>query len=151
MYTGFLRVTPSLGMPDHGWVHEAIALRRTAQRTFVHGTVGFFAFYAGRRIHILDCNALGDPLLARLPVDKDWRIGHFGRRLPAGYYETIDTRRNVIVDSDLAFFYDRLTTITRGPVWSMRRFRTLLQMNLGRFDNLLNGHQVEPEIRPGCH
>ena len=64
----------------------------------------------------MDHYALGDPLLARLPPIPEpfWRIGHFWRLPPFGYYTTILTGRNLLVEPGLAEYYEKLSLITRG-------------------------------------
>jgi arabinofuranosyltransferase len=74
---------------------------------------------------------LCDPLLARLPAQPGWRIGHFERSLPDGYLETVQTGRDVISDPNVARQYEQLKLITQGSIWSWVRWRAILTMNLG--------------------
>ena len=102
--------------------------------------VGIFGFIAGPHVHIIDAYALVDPLLARLPayrVDK-WRIGHFRRFAPHGYRDSLKKGRNVIRDKNLAVYYKRLTTITQGDLLSAERLLTIIEMNLGMYDHLID-------------
>lgn len=85
---------------------------------------------------VLDRFALGDPLLARLPAEKDWRIGHFSRRIPEGYAETLQTGENLLRDENLRAYYDRLSVLTKGPLWSWGRWMEILRFNLGGYDDL---------------
>jgi arabinofuranosyltransferase len=118
----------------------------------VRYAVGYIGFYAGPTLHILDLNALADPLLARLPAlnpdpltltflprlaTRGWRIGHFVRRIPAGYLETLATGENRIRDARLAEYYDRLRLITRGPLLAPGRLAAIWRMNTGAYDHLL--------------
>ncbi len=120
--------------------------------TIVRAAVGVLGFYVGPEIHIVDYLALGDPLLSRIPaVRRDpllplsvprlsglaWRVGHYPRRLPLGYYETLTRGENRIHDPDLAAYYDHLATITRAPLWDRERLITIARMSLGRYDRLL--------------
>ena len=91
--------------------------------------IGLFGYFAGPEVHVVDVLALGDPLLARLPTQPKWRIGHFERRVPDGYIETLQTGRNVITDIDAAMKYRRLQMITQDPLWSRRRWRAIAAMN----------------------
>ena len=99
--------------------------------------VGLHGYYAGPAVHIIDQLGLCDPLLARLPSAAHWRIGHFYRGRPAGYRETIATGVNHLQDPRLIAYYNRLATITRGPILNWRRFQTIARMNLGEYDALL--------------
>ena len=82
-------------------------------------------------MHVIDVLESVDPLLAREPSQPDWRIGHFPRAIPEGYFESIETGRNVIVDSTMAMKYERMRLVTQGPIWSSRRWRMIRQLNLG--------------------
>ncbi|HKQ96741.1 MAG TPA: hypothetical protein VJV75_02585, partial [Candidatus Polarisedimenticolia bacterium] len=114
--------------------------------------VGVLGFHLGARIHILDFLALGDPLLARMPAlpvdpmlptlyprfkDLKYRVGHYPRRIPLGYYETLVKGKNLIRDPDLAAFYDHLAFIIQGPLWDRARLVEIWRMNTGRYDRLL--------------
>ncbi len=113
----------------------------------VRGAVGFLGYYLGPEIHVLDYLALGDPLLSHLPAmprdpsmavlyprlaDRPYRIGHFVRKVPAGYFETLVTGRNRIRDPVLATYYDRIALVTRGPLWDRRRLIEIWRLNTGR-------------------
>jgi arabinofuranosyltransferase len=98
-------------------------------------------YFGGPRVHIVDPPALGDALLARLPAGPVWYPGHFDRRLPAGYMESLRVQGNLIEDAGVHEYYEHLREIIRGPVWSWRRFRTIAAMNLGRFESLLEAYR----------
>lgn len=44
----------------------------------------------------------------------------------------------MIRDEGLAAYYDQLSLITRGPIWSAQRFQTIGRMLLGRYDVLID-------------
>lgn len=97
--------------------------------------IGFYGYYAGPRLHVIDVMALADPFLARLPMRRranpqDWRIGHFERDLPAGYRESVASGTNVISDPELARLYDDVRLATKGPLFSGERWRAILRLNL---------------------
>jgi arabinofuranosyltransferase len=108
-------------------------------RLEVIGPLGVFSYTKGPNFHVIDLNGLADPLMSRLPVENPdhWRIGHFRHLIPEGYLETLKSGENRIADKNLAIYYDRLSTITRGKLWEMQRLRTILEMNLGRYDHLI--------------
>ncbi|MEO7192115.1 MAG: hypothetical protein ABI051_13770 [Vicinamibacterales bacterium] len=103
-------------------------------RAFVHGTIGLVGYYVGPSRHIVDDFALCDPLLARLPAAIPWRIGHYRRDLPAGYFESVDRDQNVIEDPQIASLYEVIRVVTRGPLWSWTRWRAIIALNTGRTD-----------------
>jgi arabinofuranosyltransferase len=82
--TGLFRGDADLATPNHDWVQDGLNAR--AERVVATGSVGFFGYFAGPDLFVIDLLGLADPLLARLPpADPSWRIGHFGRYIPAGY------------------------------------------------------------------
>jgi hypothetical protein len=105
--------------------------------------VGFFGFAAGPDKYVVDFCGLTDPLLARLapcnvaaPID--WKSGHFYRVPPAGYLESLAHGDNRIVDPNLHAYYDHLRTAFHDPnLFSRSRLGTIVRLNLGRYDPLL--------------
>jgi arabinofuranosyltransferase len=103
----------------------------------VQDVIGIYGYQAPLTLHIIDIFGLADPLLSRLPCQRPWRIGHFMRALPEGYVDTVESRANHLRDPSLAAYYDQLSLVVRGPLWSRRRLSAILQLNLGRYDHLL--------------
>lgn len=103
-------------------------------------TTGMSGFMAGPAVHIIDLYALNDPLLARLPAiyAPKWRIGHFWRHVPEGYKESLETGKNVIKEPGLAAYYDHLALVTRAPLLSLKRWKTILNFQIGAYDHLIN-------------
>ena len=134
--TGLLpRLRP--GFVEHEHViagRQARAITEQKGEAFqVFESIGFFGYYAGPKLHIIDALALGDPFLARLPVPtprdpRSWRIGHFKRALPDGYRETIADGRNVIADPRLARLYDDVRLVTTGGLFEPARWRALARL-----------------------
>ena len=137
--TGLLRYCRDCKLPGHKWVNDGLAAKESEQYAIPVESIGFIGFYAGSKKYITDASGLADPLLARLPIpDKnEWRIGHFRRKWPDGYIETLASGVNQIKDSQLAEFYDHLTVITREPIFDRQRLLTIWKMNTGQYDYLL--------------
>ncbi|MEW6071841.1 MAG: hypothetical protein AB1726_04495 [Planctomycetota bacterium] len=144
-------------MPAHPWAEEGRAIAehiRPLRRERIvceHNLVGMFGFFAGPRLHIIDSYALSDPLLARLPVadPEHWRIGHFQRKVPEGYRETIRQEENLIRSPDLSAYYEKIRTITRDPVFNLARIQTILELHLGRYDHWRQRYlDTDPEGAP---
>jgi arabinofuranosyltransferase len=66
------------------------------------------------------------------------RIGHLERPIPDGYLETLMTGENQLQDRNLAAYYDKLRLVTRGPLFSWERLKTIVEMNLGKYDHLID-------------
>lgn len=135
----FARFAP--GFTEHKFVVAGRNARRAVEQrggaTDVAGSVGFYGYYAGPRLRIIDVMALSDPFLARLPMARpdgaeEWRIGHFKRDLPAGYTETVSSTINRIEDPRLAKLYDEMRLVTTGPLFSGARWRAIVRLNLGQ-------------------
>jgi arabinofuranosyltransferase len=123
-----------------GWVYDAKEWRDKGPTWLMSDTIGLSGFFGGPNVHILDVVALSDPLLSRLPAKSDSRVGHFERRLPAGYKESLQSRSLEIEDPDLNEYCGILWSITRGPLWSASRFGESIRLVTGRYDPLLDGY-----------
>lgn len=98
-------------------------------------TAGRSGFAQGSTPHLVEPNALTDAFLARLaiPPDVPWRIGHFMRPLPAGYLSSLAFDRNDLVDPELHVLYEKLRSVTRGPLFSRQRWADIWSLNLRTF------------------
>ncbi len=108
-------------------------------RVKVMGPLGLNSMTMGPHFHIIDLNALADPLMSRLPLYQTakWRIGHFRHIIPNGYIETLKTGKNLITDKNIALYYDKLALIVRGDLWSWQRVIEIWNLNTGKYDYLL--------------
>ncbi len=180
-YNGWRPQQPPRSMVDshgiaseRGWYHDAAALtalddtmwvlaneRRLdensqtmdARRVLFWDFLGYQGYGEGPSVHVVDRYALADPLLARLPMSDlpDWRIGHFERVFPRGYRKTLRTGENHLDDGQLREYYNRLCTVTKGPLWTAKRWSEIYHFNLGKYDRLINKafyrHPSRLEIR----
>lgn len=112
---------------------------RSGKRVVSAWNIGMSGYAAGPGVHIIDVFALTEPLLARLPYKGgvDFRIGHFLREIPAGYPRTLRKGRNSLKDPCLRAYYDVLSKAITGPLWSHARWQAILDLNLGRYDHLV--------------
>ena len=119
------------------WMQKGFELREKAPCVESFPNVGFAGFYAGPEVHLVDIYGVCDPLAARLPIIWYGPVGHFKRRIPDGYLETLRSGRNVIADKRLAEYYDKLALITRGRMLDKERLAAIWNMNTGKYDHLL--------------
>jgi arabinofuranosyltransferase len=138
-FTGLMSVERQDGRLTHPWAQHAREVLSSGVRVTTYIADGFFGFTLGPSVHSIDPFALGDPLLARLPSMADWRPGHFGRRIPNGYEETLASGTNQIAEPSLAEFYERLQIVTRGPIWRWQRAREIWRFNTGAYRSLIDG------------
>jgi len=127
--TGLWRTKPDVEMPNHFWAHAGKVAKARGEQISVQGGCGFFGFYAGPSVHVLDVFGLTDPLLARLPPVLIWRVGHLERKLPQGYLASIAQNSNLIEDQDLSILYGELRLITRGELFSRQRWAAIWKLN----------------------
>lgn len=124
----------------HPWADAGLALRSGAEKVVVGRAVGFMGYFAGPEIHIVDQFAITDPLLSRLPAERDagWRIGHFPRTIPEGYLETLRSGENRIRSQALAGYYFHLSPIIHGPMWDASRLLEICKLNIGAYNQLID-------------
>jgi hypothetical protein len=137
--TNILFYDPLRELPDHVWVRQGKSDRDSPAHVFEEGSIGYVGYYAGPHAYIIDTNALGDPFLSRLPVSEaiyfDFNISHYYRPIPAGYVASRQSGKDELTDPVFRDFFDRLTDITSGPIFSWRRFENIYLFNVGRYRN----------------
>jgi arabinofuranosyltransferase len=118
---------------DHKPINVPVWVARARSTPIVCGGLGYTALRSGPAAHFIDECALADPLLARLPArfDPKWRIGHFSRRLPTNYQESIASGANLLQEPVTHAYYDSLRLITRGSLNDPARLREIVRFNLG--------------------
>ncbi|MCC7012198.1 MAG: hypothetical protein IT454_06545 [Planctomycetes bacterium] len=103
--------------------------------------IGYFGYWAGPEVHLVDPMGLSDAFLARLPIYVDgafvepaknaanghdgWRIGHYYRSIPSGYIESLSDPSREIEDPRLRELRRELDLVVRGPLWSLERWRAI--------------------------
>ena len=126
---------PSTNYARDKWVY----LPDEPVRVRIVGPLGLNSMTLGPNFHVIDLNSLADPLMTRMPlyeIDR-WRIGHFRHIIPKGYEETLKSGENRIVNKDIAQYYDKLSFIVRGELWSWERVVEIWNFNTGKYDYLL--------------
>jgi arabinofuranosyltransferase len=133
--TNILFYSPFREIPDHTWRREGLSFRNGPSKVTIQGSIGVYGLMAGPEKHLIDRNALSDPLLARLPVSPrlwfEFYAGHYFRDIPDGYVESLETGENRLTDGPLHDYYGRLREVLAGPLLSMRRLRTIWYLNVG--------------------
>ena len=150
-YAGQLGLwSPTRVVPPYGSFGAPYAARPRPPVVLVTAA-GVPGYLFGSHAHIVD-PFLCDPLLVRLPIERadEWRIGHFKRRLPEGYLETLATGENRIANADLARYWEALATLLRAPVWSAERWRVWWGFQTGAYDDLLRRYATGDYVQPPC-
>jgi arabinofuranosyltransferase len=117
--------------PKISWVDDAVELARSNYKATVMPAIGYFGYYVRLDQIVIDPMALSDPLLARLPARSAWRIGHMVRDIPEGYLESIVSGQNSIKDPAVRELYNKLELVTKGPLFTAERWRTIWALNGG--------------------
>ena len=118
-----------------GWVADGVKANREHTPVSVYRNIGYYGFFAGPGVHVIDPYGIGDPLMARMPFPAEkqpWSAGHFMRKVPDGYADAaID--RGEIAEPELAAYWAKLKLVTRGPVFDIERLKEVLRFNLGLY------------------
>ena len=159
-FTGLLNNVSKRNLYKYLGIQDAQKLRESKKRVVVKDVIGMIGFYSGSNIHIIDSRALSDPLLSKLPStefwktglkpkpgEKKWLIGHFTRKIPLGYIETITTDENKLQDVNLREYYDKISFVTRGSLFDFNRLIEIWNLNTGKYNYLVEAYNNE--LLPG--
>jgi arabinofuranosyltransferase len=114
---------------------------------YIEYSLGFKGYFCPDDTVLIDCYGLCEPLLARIPAAPNQRVGHYIRLVPDGYKETIETGVNVISNPALKQYYDKLNLIVRGKIFDPERIKTIFEMNLGKYDYLMDEYVQSVEYQ----
>lgn len=138
--SNLLAFAPFHSLPDTPFAREGLSFASSDRRVSVYCCIGMYGLYAGPTKHVIDNNALSDPLLARLPVSPlvffDFWASHYFRDLPEGYLESNERDQNLLTDPLLHAYYDRLRNVTRGSLWRWSRVKDIWELNAGQSRHL---------------
>lgn len=97
----------------------------------VCGDLGYESFTGCRERFVVDRCALSDPLLARMPMidPTHWRVGHYFRRVPRGYRQSLVQDENRLVDPRHHALYDDIRRATRDPLLSAGRLGAIWRLS----------------------
>ncbi|MCB9642150.1 MAG: hypothetical protein H6728_03675 [Myxococcales bacterium] len=142
--TGLPFARPGKSMPTHHWRDFGYKARLQKKRVVIEGSVGMFGMYAGPGVYIIDPLALSAPLLARLPmqraIGRPWRPGHYIREIPPAYTRVVLGEAE-LKDPDLREYYEKIKLVTRGPLFSAKRWDAIWGFHTGRYRDLLRRYR----------
>ncbi|NLF50812.1 MAG: hypothetical protein GX577_06710 [Leptolinea sp.] len=139
---GLLNYTLAKPFPDFPWDERGWKRYNDNYKVEVLDAIGMLGYQGGPYYHVVDKLALPDALLARLPIagEKTWQIGHFRRKIPDGYLETLQENQNLIADPNLSAYYDRLSIAIKGDLFAPGRFLEIWRLNTGYYDGWLKAY-----------
>lgn len=119
----------------HSFYRQGVVFRKGRERFVYFENAGLAGYAAGPKRHLVDAAGLTDAFLARMPreTQREWRIAHYGRKVPAGYLRTLRTGKMRLTDARHRELYRRLQLITRGTIFSAARLEAIVWMHLNRF------------------
>ena len=81
--------------------------------------------------YVIDTFALSNPLMSRIAIreDRKWRIGHFERRVPAGYLGVLLGTGATIADPTIRELYTSVERVARGRLLAPDRWKHILRLN----------------------
>ncbi len=140
--TGLLMLSKSYDLPSYRSRYEG---EFNTRDVMLKTNIGYYAYFSGPDCHFIDLFALAEPLLARLPIKdlENWRIGHFARNVPHGYFHTVKYGKNLIGNPHLKKYYDKLSLIIKGDLFDAERLETIIKMNLGYYDSWIDQYVKE--------
>ena len=118
-------------LPDAGSLH-------LPQEVMLEWSMGRWGYRLDRNVKVVDGFAIVDPLMARLPMNVAHisTLGITGRNVPKGYMHAVATGDTGEMDPDLASYYQKLSLITSGDLFSFERLTEIVKFNLGAYDYL---------------
>ncbi|HZN40733.1 MAG TPA: hypothetical protein VFD82_18150 [Planctomycetota bacterium] len=142
-------LSPNRSTPIAGVASAVLRANRQGPLVIPWMQVGRYAFEAGDHVHICD-SWLVDPLLTRLPVfdPTTWRIGHFERRFPEGYLESLATGENKVRHAGLHRYYEAMRLVVRAPLFDGARLRAVFDLLRGAYDEDLRAFVDEQYRAP---
>lgn len=160
-FAGLISNRKSAFLLNAPWYKKGARHRKEAEQkgetlAVISGNGGYMGYAAGPQVHYINPYAITDPLLARLPGRIGFVVpGHFWRHPPPGYAEAA-VKRGEIEDPDLAKYWDDLSLIVSGPIWSSERWAAIWRMHTGANEHLiqayLNTERTYEEVSaPGTH
>jgi arabinofuranosyltransferase len=136
-FTGLMSVSREGAGLTHPWAQYGREVLAGHQRLVEWAEDGIFGFTVGPNVHVVDFFGLGDAFLARLPAERKWYPGHLMRSVPPGYVDTLRFENNRLQDPSLAEYFEQIRVVTRDPLWSRHRLRTIWRLNTGSSDHLI--------------
>ena len=132
---------------DDTWNNDGVKeLRDNGMTGGILTSVPGITKYYNNDLYLNDLYALGDPYLAHLPAVKEsgWRIGHMWREAPIGYINLVryGWGTGAIKNDDARMYYEIIDEITRGPLFNKERIKKVIDINLGKYDYLIENYKT---------
>ena len=138
LYSYITRDREDQVFPNHNRAIDGDKFKKSSSKIATSRVIGILGYHSGTEKIIIDPLALSDPLLARMAVTGQWRIGHFWRKIPAGYFESIMNGNEAIINPKINEYYRKLKIVTQNEtLFTLERLKTIMLFNIGAYDHLL--------------
>ncbi|MBN2340347.1 MAG: hypothetical protein JXX29_00195 [Deltaproteobacteria bacterium] len=142
--SGFLQMSRERLFRETGWARDGMAARQKGPHAEQKRMIGWYGYYAGPEVHIVDPLALSDPLLSRIPKRLGaWRVAHYNRDLPRGYMEAAFHSKKQLSNRYLHLYFNKLKIVTREPLFSLHRWKEIWKLNSGQYNYLIERYCSE--------
>ncbi len=122
--------------PDFEWSQIGAQIASVGVKYLENDFNGMLGYWAGTKPLIIDRMGLSDPFLARIPISskKGWRVGHYKRKVPVEYRNSIQTGKNMFNDGKYSELY-RLVSLAafEDKFFSIERLKAIVKLNLGKY------------------
>jgi arabinofuranosyltransferase len=108
----------------------------SSSKVTIYDTLGYYGYCSGLEKIIIDPLGLSDPLLARLkPIRSQGSAGHFPRKIPDGYIQSIEKKQNLLRPSSKEYnLYNDILLITRSEkLFTKERWHAILRQHTQHF------------------
>lgn len=131
--------------PEHKWARKGVKLSRSKPSTSVIASVGYYGYFSGPKIILIDNCGLTDPLLSHIQGYPFNLEGHNYRFIPAGYVESRVKGTNLIKDAELKKYYEKIRVITTGELFTTERWKYIFELNFTKNKYYKKNYEPESE------
>jgi len=125
------RAAPGEPFPQHPFSSFGRRFAESRAGLTVTPNIGYFAYFARLDQIVIDDFGIADPFVARLPIaGRSLRPGHMLHEISSRYSASLRSGRNEITDPAQRALYDDVQLATRGPLFSLARWRAIARLNL---------------------
>lgn len=143
-------VSKGVPVPPHVGARAGAQDRQAGRPHAVRKDVGYYGYFAGPSIYVVDLWALADPFLARVPFrpEDGFRIGHYGRTPPPGMFASLEQGQAAFGDPALDAAWTDLRLVVAAPLSASGRAGAIWRLNTGAhddaFESLASGEDARP-------
>lgn len=138
-FSGFLRnLLWDAPLENDKWAKEARRDLLNNKKVVFRANIGEYGYLVGNNIHVIDSLGLADYILARQPkiinaAPLVYGSGHLLRYVPSCYIKWKATDNLFLFAPSIRSYILIVDTITKKPLWSLERFKIIINYQLRKF------------------